>query len=54
MEWDEAGTLQRLKAHRQEFVEPLVAEHRGRIVKLMGDGILVSSPSVVDAVQCAV
>lgn len=54
VEWDEASTLQRLKAHRQELVESLVAEHGGRIVKLMGDGILCEFPSVVDAVQCAV
>ena len=40
MERDEAGTLERLKAHRKELVEPLIAEHRGRIVKLMGDGAL--------------
>ena len=54
VEWDEAGTLQRFKTHRKEFVEPLVAEHGGRVVKLMGDGILCEFPSVVDAVQCAV
>ena len=41
MERDEAGTLERLKTHRREFVDPLIAEHRGRIVKLMGDGALV-------------
>ena len=40
MERDEAGTLARLKAHRKELVEPLLAEHHGRIVKLMGDGAL--------------
>ena len=40
MERDEAGTLERLKAHRRELVEPLVAGHRGRVVKLMGDGAL--------------
>ena len=40
MERDEAGTLARLKAHRKELIEPLLAEHRGRIVKLMGDGAL--------------
>jgi len=54
MERDEAGTLDRLKAHRREFIEPLIAEHRGRIVKLMGDGALCEFPSVVDAVACAV
>src|ERR671913_260082 len=51
---DEAGTLARLKAHRKELVEPLLAEHRGRIVKLMGDGVLCEFASVVDAVACAV
>ena len=40
MERDEAGTLARLKAHRGELVDPLVAGHRGRVVKLMGDGAL--------------
>ena len=51
---DEQGTLDRLKAHRKELVEPLVAEHGGRIVKLMGDGILCEFPSAVHAVSCAV
>ena len=51
---DEAGTIARLKALRKELIEPLVAEHRGRIVKLMGDGALVEFPSAVDAVECAV
>ena len=41
MEADEAGTHARLKALRKEFIEPLVAEHRGRVVKLTGDGALV-------------
>jgi TolB-like protein/Flp pilus assembly protein TadD len=50
---DEAGTLQRLTRLRQEFLEPLINEHRGRIVKLMGDGLLVEFASVVDAVACA-
>ena len=54
MERDEAGTLERLKAHRRELIEPLLAEHRGRIVKLMGDGALCEFASVVDAVACAV
>jgi TolB-like protein/class 3 adenylate cyclase/Tfp pilus assembly protein PilF len=54
MERDEDRTLDRLKAHRREFIEPLVAEYQGRIVKLMGDGVLVEFASVVDAVRCAV
>src|SRR6516225_4382350 len=51
---DEEGTLDRLKAHRRELIDPKVKEHRGRIVKLTGDGALVEFPSVVDAVKCAV
>ena len=51
---DEQGTHARLKALRQEFIEPKIAEHHGRVVKLMGDGALVEFASVVDAVQCAV
>jgi adenylate cyclase len=53
MERDEAGTLARLKAHRKELVDPLVAGHCGRVVKLMGDGALVEFASAVDAVECA-
>jgi TolB-like protein len=51
---DEAGTLQRLTELRQQVLEPLIAEHRGRVVKLMGDGLLVEFASVVDALSCAV
>jgi len=51
---DEVGTLDALKAHRRDFIDPTIAEHHGRIVKLMGDGALVEFPSVVEAVQCAV
>jgi adenylate cyclase len=51
---DEEGTLQQLKAYRKELVDPKIAEHRGRIVKTTGDGILVEFVSVVDAVRCAV
>src|SRR5215510_9244952 len=51
---DEEGTLRQLKAHRKELVDPKIAEHRGRIVKTTGDGILVEFVSVVDAVRCAV
>jgi class 3 adenylate cyclase len=54
MERDEDRTLERLKTHRREFVEPLIAEYQGRVVKLMGDGALVEFASVVDAVRCAV
>ena len=51
---DEAGTLTAVKALRKKVFAPKVAEHHGRIVKLMGDGALVEFPSVVHAVQCAV
>jgi adenylate cyclase len=51
---DEEGTHERLKAHRRELVDPKIKEHRGRIVKTTGDGMLVEFPSVVDAVRCAV
>src|SRR4051812_28551686 len=54
MERDEDRTLARLKAHRREFIEPLIAEYQGRIVKLMGDGLLAEFASVVDAARCAV
>ena len=54
VERDEDRTLARLKAHRQELVEPLVAEYQGRVVKLTGDGALCEFASVVDAVRCAV
>ena len=50
---DEEATLRVLKAHRETAFEPLVAAHRGRIVKTMGDGLLVEFSSVVDAVDCA-
>ncbi len=50
---DEAGTLVALKAHRAELVDPEIARHSGRMVKLMGDGALVEFASVVDAVECA-
>jgi adenylate cyclase len=51
---DEEGTLARLNAHRREFLEPKIADHRGRIVKRTGDGILIEFASAVDAVRCAV
>ena len=51
---DEEGTLARLNAHRREFLEPTIAEHRGRIVKRTGDGILIEFSSAVDATRCAI
>ena len=51
---DEAGTLTALSRLRAEVIAPLIARHQGRVVKLMGDGILAEFPSVVDAVTCAV
>jgi adenylate cyclase len=51
---DEEGTLAALKAHRRELIDPLIAQHQGRIVKTTGDGILIEYASVVDAVRCAV
>jgi class 3 adenylate cyclase len=51
---DEERTLERLKAHRRQLVDPKIKEHHGRIVKTTGDGMLVEFPSVVDAVRCAV
>ncbi|MGI9353995.1 MAG: adenylate/guanylate cyclase domain-containing protein, partial [Rhizobiaceae bacterium] len=53
MEQDEAETLQRLKLTHKHFVQPQIAERKGRIVKLMGDGLLAEFPSIVEAVQCA-
>ncbi len=51
---DEEGTLAQLKALRRTLVDPKINEHRGRIVKTAGDGLLVQFRSVVDAVRCAV
>src|ERR1019366_222382 len=50
---DETGTLAALKRHRQILFDPAVAQHSGRVVKLIGDGTLVEFASVVDAVNCA-
>ena len=50
---DEEGTLARLRAHRSELIDPRIAEHKGRIVKTTGDGLLVELASVVDALRCA-
>jgi adenylate cyclase len=54
MERDEAGTLAALKIRRKDVLEPAVAQHRGRIFKITGDGVLVEFASAVNAVQCAV
>jgi TolB-like protein/Flp pilus assembly protein TadD len=54
MEADEAGTLAALKERRKGTVEPLVREHKGRIVKVMGDGVLVEFASAVNALACAI
>src|SRR5258706_4693156 len=51
---DEEGTLARLKALRRELADPKIKEHRCRIVKTTGDGLLIEFASVVDAVRCAV
>src|SRR5215469_2637876 len=51
---DEEGTHERLQGHLRELVNPKIGEHRGRIVKNTGDGLLAEFPSVVDAVRCAV
>ena len=51
---DETGTLDALRAHRAELIDPLIAEGGGRIVKTMGDGLLLEFPSVVAAVECCI
>jgi adenylate cyclase len=51
---DEEGTLSRINVHRREFLEPKIADHRGRIVKRTGDGVLIEFASAVDATRCAV
>jgi TolB-like protein/class 3 adenylate cyclase len=51
---DEAGTITRLRKLRKDFIEPVIADYHGRVVKLMGDGALVEFASAVDAVECAV
>src|SRR5262252_8580994 len=50
---DEGGTLERLRALRRELLDPKIAEHKGRLVKTTGDGLLVEFASVVDALHCA-
>jgi adenylate cyclase len=54
MERDEAGTLSTLKNRRKDVLQPLIAKHHGRIVKLMGDRVLVEFASAVNAVECTV
>ncbi|MBC8356254.1 MAG: adenylate/guanylate cyclase domain-containing protein, partial [Planctomycetes bacterium] len=51
---DESGTLAAMRNHRSELIDPAIDEHGGRIVKTMGDGLLLEFPSVVDAVQCSI
>jgi class 3 adenylate cyclase len=51
---DEEGTPERLKAHRRELVDPKIAEHHGRLVKTIGDGLPVELPVWSSAVRCAV
>ena len=54
IEADEGATIAAVRALRVEVIEPLVASHRGRVVKSMGDGMLIEFGSIVDAVACAV
>ncbi len=54
IEADEVETLAAIRSLRAEAIDPLIAQHKGRIVKLMGDGAIVEFASVVDAVACAV
>lgn len=54
MEAEEIGTIERQKIHRRELIDPSFEKFHGRIVKEMGDGVLVEFPSAVEAVQCAV
>src|SRR5438309_7238409 len=51
---DEEGTLGRLRSIRAKVIAPIIAEHRGRLVKTTGDGLLVEFGSVVDALRCAI
>lgn len=53
MEKDEEGTHERLKAHLRELINPKIKEHRGRVIKNTGDGLLAEFPSAVNAVRCA-
>ena len=51
---DDEGTLVRLKTDRENLIDPKIKKHRGRVIKIIGDGMLVEFASVVDAVRCAV
>jgi adenylate cyclase len=51
---DDEGTFAQLNAHHSELIEPKIKEHRGRVVRTTGDGLLVLFASVVDALRCAV
>jgi class 3 adenylate cyclase len=50
---DEGGTLQRLRAVRDELIDPMIATHHGRLVKTTGDGLLIEFGSVIDGLRCA-
>jgi adenylate cyclase len=50
---DEEGTIARLSSHRLVLIDPKIKQHRGRIVKTTGDGMLIEFASAVDAVRCA-
>src|SRR3954447_5378723 len=50
---EEEGTLDRLRSIRADLIDPKITEHRGRIVKTTGDGLLVEFTSVIDALRCA-
>jgi adenylate cyclase len=54
MEADEIGTLDQLRAIRKELIDPKIIEHRGRLVKTTGDGLLMEFGSVTDGVQSAI
>jgi adenylate cyclase len=54
IETDEAATLEALRSHRAELIDPKIEQYGGRIVKTMGDGLLLEFPSVVNAVRCAI
>jgi adenylate cyclase len=51
---DEQGTLETMRAHRSEFIDPAIEQYGGHIFKTTGDGLLIEFPSAVNAVQCSV